>query len=68
MATPTRAVRLVPIGESPSRADLSAEEVEAYRVVEKTTVLVRTVAKYPQVRRNAATEAASRLYAHANFR
>jgi hypothetical protein len=68
MPVPTRAVRLIPIGETPDVATLGAEQVAAYRLLQDMTSIVRQIAKAPVNRRNAATEAASRLYAANNFR
>jgi hypothetical protein len=68
MAAPTRAVQLTPIGETPTTYVLHQEEVAAYKVVQQCTTIVQQIAKAPPNRRNAATEAATRLYAVANFR
>lgn len=70
-ATPTRAVRLIPIGEYVELATLGTEQAAAYTTIEKAAAIVRLVdrgATRLTYSRNAATEAAARKYAAATFR
>jgi len=68
MATATRAVRLIPIGEYPEVAVLGAEEVAAYRVVQQSTTIVNQIRAGKPSRRNAMSEASARVYAYNSFR
>jgi len=68
MATPTRAVYLLPIGETPDLATLSAEQVAAYKVVQQSTTIVNQIKSGKPSRRNAMAEASARVYASTTFR
>lgn len=65
-ANPTRAVRLVSIGEVPDTNKWGNEQVDAYRIIEKAAILLR--ATPAAIRRNASLEASARIFAHQNFR
>jgi hypothetical protein len=67
-AAPRRAVYLLPIGDAPTTSDLAQEQVDAYKTVQKMTVLTRTVNVYRPQSRNAMREASQRVFAAQNFR
>lgn len=69
----TRALRLMPVGETERYPAASAEELEAYRVLQRAATATgpsewdRGTSLFPMGRR-AAVEAAGRVYAAASFR
>lgn len=65
---PKRAVRLVAIGETVLDADMSAEEVSAYRTVQKATVITQSKFIQYNMRRQASAIAAAKIFSAQNFR